>query len=517
MNLLRKSLFFLGLVFAAMALAGALLWVKNPNLIGNDIWRHAGKVLQGEADLLHNRTQGELIRYVMRRLEGHDKLQSLALPPLRWVQSIYERPVPPGPLPTLAKGQQATSLPPLAYSLTGEPLEAVLALSPPTGQAASMAMAMVPVSAPNQILVDSVDSLVKATEAAQPGQTIVIAPGRYTLNRRINTNTAGSASQPITVRAAQPGQVTLDFNTQVAFRVSKPHWVFENLHIRGICQHDSYCQHAFHIYGAAQSTVVRNNLIEDFNASFKINGANKSWPDFGLVQYNTLTNNHRRETNEPVTVIDLVGANRWRVSDNIISSFVKGQGNGISYGVFMKGASSGGRIERNLVICTPRDISQPGLRVGISFGGGTTGKPYCRDQRCDTEHKAGLAANNIVAHCNDFGIDVNLSSGILIAHNTLINTAGIGLREAKASARLYGNLLEGRIRQVNGAKAQSEMNSLVDMPGVFSDPDRLNLTWRTPPDNIPSLGPVPADFFLRPRPDGTPPGAFADIDLPLPK
>ena len=34
----------------------------------------------------------------------------------------------------------------------------------------------------------------------------------------------------------------------------------------------------------------------------------------------------------------------------------------------------------------------------------------------------GLAANNVVAHCNDAGIDVNRSSQIALAHNTLINT-----------------------------------------------------------------------------------------------
>ena len=44
----------------------------------------------------------------------------------------------------------------------------------------------------------------------------------------------------------------------------------------------------------------------------------------------------------------------------------------MAYGVFMKGASAQGRIERNLIICTTQDISQPGNRIGLSFGGGGT-------------------------------------------------------------------------------------------------------------------------------------------------
>jgi len=500
MNFLRKTLFGVGLVLAAMTLTGTVLWLKNPNVISADIWRHVGEIFSGEADLLDNRTPGEIIRYSLRRLEGHDKLQTLVRPALRWAQSIYERPVPTGPLPTLGKGQQATSLPPVQYGPTGRPIETVAA------------NAISEIVVESQIQVDTVASILQAIETAQSGQTIVIAPGHYTLNSQINTRKVGTPTHPITVRAAQPGQVTLDFNAQVAFRVSRPYWVFENLHIRGVCRDDSYCEHAFHIFGDAKSTVIRNNWIEDFNASIKINGFDQSWPDFGLIQYNTLTNSRRRETANPVTLIDLVGANQWRVSDNIISNFAKAQGNGVSYGAFMKGASSGGRIERNLVICTPADISQPGNRVGISFGGGTTGKAYCRDQRCDAEHKAGLAANNIVAHCNDFGIDVNRSSGILIAHNTLINTAGIDVRQTPSSARTYGNLFEGRIRQVNGGLAKSEMNTMTELADVFKQPDALQLDWRKKPENIPSLGLVNADFYGHARLDGTAPGAFSGAE-----
>lgn len=500
--MIRKTLIAFGITILLLALVLGAMWFKYRDNITPDLSSHAENVWHGQADLLGNRTPGELIRYTLRRLVGHPNLETLALPPLYWLQRQYERPVP-ATLPTLGKGQQAATLPPQQYGPTGQPIEtlpAVVAVN-------TLAVGNLPTTA--QVMVNTAESLIAATNAARPGQTIVIAPGHYKLATRINTNAAGTPSQPITVRAAQPGLVTLEFKTVVAFRVSQPYWVFENLHIRGVCDEHSHCEHAFHIYGAAQATVVRNNLIEDYNAHLKINGYIKQWPDHGLVQYNTLTNSSPRETANPVTFVDLVGANYWRVSDNLVSNFVKGSGNQISYGLFMKGASSGGRIERNLVICTTQSISQPGVRVGISFGGGTTNKVFCRDQRCTVEHTAGLAANNIVAHCNDFGIDVNTSNHTLVAHNTLVNTAGIDARGAPTtSATVYGNLFDGRIHLRDGAQIKPTFNDPAPSSTYLQEPDTLNLVWRKVPDNIPSLPTVNLDFNGKIRADGTKPGAL---------
>lgn len=444
-------------------------------------------------------TPGELIRQARRRLQGHSKLEAVLLAPLGFVQAKVERPVPPEQLPTLGKGQQDRALPQVNFLPNGQPLEAsvVHRVEQPDVRLAD-------------VIASTADEIVRAINTATAGQTIQIAPGRYVINRRVDTRAAGSRAQPITVRASQPGQVTIEFDTLEGFYVSHPYWVFENLHIRGICKDHGNCEHAFHIVGKASSTVVRNNLIEDFNAHIKVNGTGDAWPDDGLLQYNTITNRTPRETSAPVTLIDVVAGSRWRLSDNIISNFVKAQGDQISFGLFMKGGGSGGRIERNLVICTPQNISQPGSRVGLSFGGGETGNAYCRNQRCDFEHTAGMAANNIVAHCNDFGIDVNRSSNVLIAHNTLINTSGVDVRGSSKAVRVYANLLDGRIRQREGSEMTHDMNEVVTMADVFTRPDALQLDWRNPPANIPSLAIVPKDFCGQARADGTLPGALID-------
>ncbi|MDR3368495.1 chondroitinase-B domain-containing protein [Rhodoferax sp.] len=485
MAVIRKILKILSIGLTLLVFAMGGLWLKNRDSLSPDIWQHAQRVVLGQEPLLADRTPGELIRYALRRLEGHPNLEAVLIPPLHWTQTKYEHPVPPGPMPTLGKGQLDQAPPPL------------------------LGQAMQPT-----FTVNSASEIIRAisSSSAKAGQTVLIAPGHYRINQNIKTAVAGNAQQLITVRASRPGQVVIELNAQEGFIVSHPYWVFENLDIRGVCRDDSSCEHAFHVVGQGAHLVVRNNRIEDFNAPLKINGLNGDWPDDGLLQHNTVTNSRARTTQNPTTMFDLVGANNWQVLDNVVSNFVKNGGNGISYGVFMKGASSGGRIERNLVICTLQNVSQPGLRVGISFGGGTTGKDYCRDGRCTVEHAAGLAANNIVAHCNDSGIDVNMSTGIVIAHNTLVNTAGIDVRQAPASAKLYGNLLEGKISLRKGGQAKLVMNEIVVMADVFEDANALKLGWRRVPPNIPTVALVPHDFYDRARGNATPPGALSGIE-----
>ena len=467
-------------VFLVLACPVAMLVVARlTNVPIDQAFGYTIDVLTGKKPLDGDRTPGEINRYLQKRLSGHPKLESLFLPALRHLQTNTERPVPNIQFPTLGKGQQAVSLKKTDRN--------------PDRTAASA------------------EEIRQATRTIQAGQILEIKPGTYHLGGTIVTGNPGSANAPITVRASVPGSVIIELDSTEGFQVVQPYWIFENLVLKGRCANDSLCEHAFHIVGKAHHTILRNNRIEDFNAHLKINGNGLGdWPDDGIVQYNTLTNTRRRETYLPTTPFDLVGASRWLFADNIVSNFIKGQGDQISYGVFMKGAGWHGRIERNLIICTLQDISQPGVRVGISFGSGGTGKPYCRDNKqCEHEHSGGIASNNIVAHCNDFGIDVNRSRLITIAHNTLINTSGIDVRQAPASARIYGNLLEGRIRARNGAQIKQEMNEINSLGAMFESVDEIRLEWRNAPETVASTPLVTHDFCNRPRTDATLPGAFA--------
>lgn len=473
LKFLRNFLLFLILaVFGSIS----LYWVlaRYTDLIPKDIVRHLDNVWDGLDRLDGGHTPNELIRHAEKRLYGHTRLEAVSLPVLKLIQSRYERPVPPN-LPDLGKGQR--------------PVEEV-------------GIQLIP-----NYLVSDIDELAKAVAKARPGQTIELAPGIYEIRKRLLTGAAGTENSPITVRAAKPGSVLLNVKASEGIKVSQPYWVFENLKIQGICSDDKYCDHAFHVVGNAAHTTIRNNWIADFNAHIKVNGEGGAWPDEGLLQFNTLTSTHSRNTDVSVTSFDLVGADRWVVADNLVTDFVKSDGNRVSYGIFMKGSSSNGRIERNLVICTSQEISRPGVRVGISFGGGGTDVGLCRIKGCPLENLGGIAVNNIVAHCNDFGIDAIKAKGVLIANNTLINTSGIDIRGDMSSAKVFGNLLEGRIRSRAGSRIDYELNEIADLSSIFINPDALQLGWKGIREAMPVIAGVGSDFCNLPRHGATFSGA----------
>lgn len=300
-------------------------------------------------------------------------------------------------------------------------------------------------------VVGDVAALRAAMAAATPGTTITLAPGSYRIEHRaLEANRPGSAQAPVVLRAARPGTVALLSDVPVAIRVNAPYWRFENLAIDGACAAHDDCEHAFQVTGAASHFAAVNNTLQGFNAHFKINGAGGRFPDHGLIEANTLSNPAPRATLRPVTPIDLVAASDWTVRGNIIRDFVKAGGDRISYGAFAKGGGSGNLFERNLVWCEQALAGQPGQRVGLSLGGGGTGKPYCRDRRCVTEQERGILRANLVVGCSDVGIYLNSAADSRIYDNTLVDTAGIDVRFATSSARIDGNLVDGPIRGRDG-------------------------------------------------------------------
>lgn len=403
----RRRVTLCALALCLMGLIGAGAWLAG-NARAQALWHE-----------VNSRSANELIRYAERRLQGHPRLERWLLPPLGALRARVEPEPPAGPLPTLGKGQSAQ------------------ASAPHPGLVHSRR-------------VDSPQGIREALLQATPGTQIVVAPGLYPFDATLTLGQDGRAEAPIALRAERPASVWFAFSQVDGIRVDRPHWVFENLGIRGACARHADCEHAFHVVGRGRHLTLRNNHLSDFNAPVKVNGRDGEWPDAGTLAGNTLGNSGPRETDHPVVMFDLVGAHGWQVHDNLISQFVKSQGNRVAYGLFAKGASQGARFERNLVVCTPSGISQPGERVGIALGG-RTDPSVCRDQSCQAyEHRGGLAANNVVAHCNDAGLDVNQGHGVRLVHNTLINTAGITVR-AGSSAQLLDNLVQGRVWRRDGS------------------------------------------------------------------
>jgi hypothetical protein len=455
-----------------------------------------GYLARGErwnAELIQ-RSPMEFVRYAERRLIGHPRLQALFGPALEEVRRAYER-EPPLDLPSLGKGQQPQPLAAAGFDAAGRPVPVNGSNSPAAG-------------ASSAVVVRSVEALAAAMASAEPGQVLELAPGKYSLSQTLTTVKAGLAKQPITVRAARPGTVELVSTIQEAVKVTQPYWVFENLNWRGACRPSEDCDHAFHIAGRAHGTIVLNNLTQDFNVHFKVNGEDGSWPDDGLLQFNSMFNAQPRATALPVNVINVNGAGGWQIVDNRLQGFVKAGGNRTSYAMCIKGAAPHVRVERNLVVCTPQRISQAGLRVGISLGCGESTGLFCRDGRCDIETSDGMVVNNIIAHCNDFGVDLNRARDAQVVHNTLINTGGIDARHERTRAAAVGNLIEGRLRERDGAVLRRHDNTLVgSLDVLLKAPDALDLRWNEASDETRPTPETGTDFCGQRRPPLSPPGA----------
>lgn len=439
-----------------------------------------------------DRTPHEVLRHVDRRLEGHPGLQALLSLPLQWAHEMVEPAGGKLPSPLALRGALAEGLPLQTYDARGVPLEAA---------------GGVPSSPAPRRLVGSAAELVAALDAAQAGDVVELLPGRYELAKNVWLKRAGTAQAPIVLRAATLGTVRIDLRSAEGFVVAAPYWIFENLHVVGACVPASRCEHAFHVVGKGRAVVVRNNVLQDFNNAIKANGQDGLFPDHGLVQRNHVFNTRVRDTDSPVVGIDVLGASGWRVVDNLIADIAKTSKDSPSYAAFMKGGGSDGRFERNLVACRLAVEGERDIRVGLSLGGGGTAGAYLRQGERATEFERGVIANNIVAFCNDFGIDLNHANGARVAFNTLIETAGIDMRNPPSNASIYGNLLDGRIRAREGTVAIEQYNvnnaaglRVLDATGEGS----------TETASVPVLGAVAGDFCGRPRGDAmTRPGAFA--------
>lgn len=456
---------------------------------------------------LTSRTPGELIRYTLERLEGHPSLERMAHPLLYAAQRRVERPevTPRALIESMGKGQQRGALPRQMYDTDGHPK--------PLNAADVRLQRHVPGEATalgETHWVRNATELKHAAARARAGDVIQLMPGRYQLSGWLQPKNDGTALQPVIVRAEAPGAAIIEVNSGTIHQ-DRAYWIYENLVLEGHCGgRDVPCEHAFHVVGGGRNVVIRNNLIRNFAAHIKVNGERGQFPDHGLLQFNTLTND-KAFGHGMLAPFDLVGASHWVVSDNHVSHFVKQWSKNASYGVFMKGGGEGGRIERNVVVCsTDGDISHFGSRVGISLGGGLTEKPFCPDQECIYEHKGGTVINNVIINCNDFGIDNNRSVQSVVAHNTVINTYGIGVRGIPSDAEVYGNVVDGAINARRGGTLVNAHNLRHGIPEQLQDPFRLDFTWRQMPDLIPTHPLVHDDFCGVPRAAQSLPGAFRD-------
>lgn len=318
--------------------------------------------------------------------------------------------------------------------------------------------------------VDSAAGLAAAVAAAQPGDEIVLADGTYALagDHGVNCANAGTTAAPIVVRAAHPLGAYIESSAVEAFSVTAPNWRFEGLDIRGVCSDDTACEHAFHVVGRATGFRLLRSRVADFNAHLKVNAdSQRDQPNGGLVEGNEFLDTHPRRTGEPVTPLNIDVADDWVVRGNVIRDFHSAEGDGISYGAFVKGGARRPLFERNLVLCADQDRIG-GVRVGLSFGGGGMAPSMCAPAfnaavPCDPEVEGGVMRNNVVANCSDDGIYLNRARDTKLLYNTLVATQEIVFRFPSSTGETVGNVLSSRIVVRNGGSFVGRDN-LADVP-----------------------------------------------------
>lgn len=383
-----------------------------------------------------------------------------------------------------------------------------------------------PGSARRLVRVEDVAALRVALAQAEPGTRIVLAPGRYRIEQTLHTQGHGTAQAPITLASDRAGSAVLEVQATVGLTIGHAHWAIERLVIEGHCPRDTDCEHALHVKGPAHHARIRDCVLRDFNAPIKINREAGAQPDGGEITGCTLVNTRPRHTDRPVTGIDLVAGARWRIHRNHLADFVSTDPRRTTYAAFAKGGARDTVFEANTVVCEQRLRGHVGSRVGLSLGGGGTASEHCRDGlHCrGGEHLGGRLHNNLIVGCSDAGIDLHRAHHAVVAHNTLVDTAGLVGRHRQTQSFLWANWVDGPVREQDEAQLMQDRHGhrqpawlhflgLSAHGRTFVNAPTLDLRWRRAPPASPVGEATPADDLCgsaRPA-QGARPGAFEDF------
>tara|TARA_B100000929_G_scaffold150623_1_gene119320 strand:+ start:7944 stop:9218 length:1275 start_codon:yes stop_codon:yes gene_type:complete len=320
-----------------------------------------------------------------------------------------------------------------------------------------------------KVYVENTAELIQALASDLSDLEVTLMPGEYRLEEKKYTLKKSTDSLSV-IRADKPETVTIQLKSREGLVLQTPNWVIENLKIQGVCDFDSRCDHALHIVGNADNISIQNNRFVNFNAHIKSNGfipkqtMKREFPDNIKILRNHFINEWQRDTRLPVTPLDVVGGNDWLIAGNFIADFSKSGGNRVTYGAFLKGGGENGVFERNFIACEWRVPHDGALdtRVGLSFGGGGTGKSLCQSDNCEYEHKAGIMRDNTVVNCkNDVSVYINKATDIAITNNYLLNSVGIDVRFPQSDVVVTSNILDGRIKARDSGKVSSFNNTLL--------------------------------------------------------
>lgn len=357
------------------------------------------------------------------------------------------------------------------------------------------------------VSVASVGELHRAIADARPGDTILLADGRYALQRGLEIAVPG-----VTLRSASgnPDRVVLHGRGMegdyvgVAIGVAATDVTIADITVRAVGYH------AIQVRGerAASRFSLHNARLQDtgqqlLKGSYADNGPVAADGLIACSEFAYTTTAPSEYTN----AIDLLGTRSWTIRDNRIfrirGPLTRAWKSGPAI-LIWKGAEDT-LVERNLVVDSYRGIA---LGLTPRYGG----QPY--------DHLLGIVRNNVIVNLNpwaDEAIEANGALDARIEHNTVLVEGfvpwSISVRFPTASAQVRNNLSNRRILQRDGGRANEAGNVVTATRAWFVDPPRHDL--RLLADAIRAIdagvdiADVRADFDRTTRPVGRAPDAGA--------
>jgi len=347
-----------------------------------------------------------------------------------------------------------------------------------------------PLPAPPGVVVDvtpsQVTSLQSIIDRAQPGDTIQLLDGVYSLPQTLVFRTPG-----VTLRSKSGNRlgVVLDGRYEIGDLLLLQR---SDITIADLSLTRSYW-HLVHVVpgaGSSAGTVLHNLRGVDGGEQFiKVNPADGRYADNGVIRCSSLEMTDVGRTyvrnNCYTGGIDIHQARGWQISANIFSGFWCDRGLS-EHAIHVWTGSRDTVVDRNVVVNSTRGI-------GLGLGSSTEGRTY-EDSPCgavtDIGHYGGAITNNFVVSNDarlfassagfDTGIGLEQSCQTSVLHNTVVSTvaprsSSIEWRFANTTALVANNLVTHALLPRDGGRAGLAGN-VGDAPlTLFADVAGANL------------------------------------------
>ena len=365
-----------------------------------------------------------------------------------------------------------------------------------------------PPAATRTVDVDDVGALQRAVAEARPGDTILLADGRYPLQRMLEI---AVPNVTLRSRSGNPDQVVLHGrgmegdHVGVAIGVGATDVTIADITIRSVGFH------AVQVRGeraASRITLHNAKLLDTGQQLLKV-----SYADNGPVAADGLVacSEFAYTTSAPsdyTNGVDILGTRAWTIRDNkffrIRGPLTRGWKSGPAI-LAWKGAEDT-IVERNLIVDSYR-----GIALGLTPR--YLKRPY--------DHLRGIVRNNAIVNLRpwaDEAIEANGASDARIEHNTVLVEGyvpwSIGVRFPTASAHVRNNLTNRRIIEREGGRMTNAGNVMTAARSWFVDAPGFDLRLVAEAvraiDAGVAIGDVRDDFDRTGRPFGRGPdvGAF---------